>query len=102
MLEGLIQIIFMLWDGMTPNFGFEALTAVAMRSIGFWVIMPCYGGPACYLLLLVSCLAYSFNPEDGGNMFLRMLSSANHGALQPRWLFSVTGVSKLRGVLLVT
>jgi hypothetical protein len=67
--------------------GFEVLTAVVMKSIIFWDIAPCgplsvnrrFGG-TYYLHLeglktsaftLVSCSAYFFDPEDGGDVFLR-------------------------------
>jgi hypothetical protein len=69
--------------------GFEVLTAVIMKSTIFWDIKPCsplsvnrkFGGtyhlhlqgrkslPPAFML--VSCSAYFFAPEDGGDMFLR-------------------------------
>jgi hypothetical protein len=40
--------------------GPEVLTALVMKSNAFWDITP-----------LVSCSTYFFEPEDGGDMFLR-------------------------------
>jgi hypothetical protein len=65
---------------------FEVLTAVIMKSTIFWDIMPYsplsvnrrFGGtyrlhlqgkPPAFAL--VSCSAYFFDPEAGGDMFLR-------------------------------
>jgi hypothetical protein len=67
-----------------------------MESAVFWVEMLCrfdraqccvetYFSWACHLLLLVSCLAKLFYPEDGSNIFLWNLGlSPNCMELQPR------------------
>jgi hypothetical protein len=64
------------------NVGFEVLTAVAMKSSIFWDITP-YGplkvyrrcgeakSSACYPLHARFLLGSFFDPEDGGEMFLR-------------------------------
>jgi hypothetical protein len=66
--------------------GFEVLTAVVMKSSVFWDITPCnplkinrhfggtfrlHVGSACYPLHAGFLLGIFFDPEDGGDMFLR-------------------------------
>jgi hypothetical protein len=52
--------------------GFEILTVVVMKNIIFWDIMPC----SLLKVNLATCfhagilLGLSFDPEDGGDMFL--------------------------------
>jgi hypothetical protein len=68
--------------------GCEVFTAVVMKSINFWDIMPDLAmPPTC---LLVSCWNYSFDPEDGGDMFLRNVGwhSTDYPALYPRSWYS--------------
>jgi hypothetical protein len=57
--------------------GFEVFTAVVMKSIIFWDMTPC--SP-------LSCCTYFFNPEDGGDKFLRNVgrNSTNYMASYPR------------------
>jgi hypothetical protein len=96
--------------------GFEVLTAVVMKSTVFWDITPCsplsgnrrFGGtyrlylqgrktklskkPACLppAFNLVSCSAYYFDLEDGGDMFLLNVGwhSTDYTALYPRRWYS--------------
>jgi hypothetical protein len=50
--------------------GCEMLTAMVMKTSIFRYITHCRALLAtCFML--VSCLAYIFNPEDEGDMFLR-------------------------------
>jgi hypothetical protein len=64
--------------------GFEVFTAVVMKSIIFCDMTPCnpskfirrFGGIYRLILLAICllagfCLTYFFDPEDGGDMFLR-------------------------------
>jgi hypothetical protein len=85
--------------------GFEVFTAVVMKSIIFWDVTPCsllrcnrrFGGtyrihlqgrrkfclPPAYLLVLAEIF---FDPEDGGDMFLRNVCciSTHYTASHPR------------------
>jgi hypothetical protein len=56
----------------TDFVGFEVFTAVIMKSIIFWDTTP--------------CSPLSFDPEDGGDIFLRnvCLNSTDYTALYPR------------------
>jgi hypothetical protein len=81
---------------------FEIFTAVVMKSIIFWDVSPCsllslnrrFGGT--YRLLLATCLLscscwnYFFDPEDGGDMFLRNVgcNSTDYTASHPRRWYS--------------
>jgi hypothetical protein len=82
--------------------GFEVFTAVVMKSIIFWDMTPCspsssnrrFGGT--YRLHLATCLlagfcwTYFFDPEDGGDMFLRNVgwNSTDHTASYPSRRYS--------------
>jgi hypothetical protein len=69
------------WETSQTNVGFEVYTAVVMKSIIFWDMMPCsplsfnrrFGGtsPSSGLspaYLLVSCWTYFLDPDDGGDV----------------------------------
>jgi hypothetical protein len=74
--------------GATPPLaGFQTLTAVIMKSSVLWDITPCslfkvsrlFGGTSffCRLSLLIHAdflLGLFFEPEDGGDLFLRNVS----------------------------
>jgi hypothetical protein len=56
--------------------GFEVLTAVVMKSIIFWDVMPCSPLKVSDVGRLATCfhagiLLALFDPENGGHMFLR-------------------------------
>jgi hypothetical protein len=63
--------------------GFEVLTAVVMKSTIFWDITQNICLPPAFTL--ISCSAI-FDPEDGGDMFLRNVGSysTDYKALYPR------------------
>jgi hypothetical protein len=68
--------------------GFEVLIAVVMKSTIVWDIMPCSPLSVNRCFTLVSCSAYFFDPEDGGDMFLWNIGwhSTDYTALYPiRW-----------------
>jgi hypothetical protein len=71
--------------------GFEVLTAVVMKFAIFWDIALCslYMSWLGYLPSLVSC-SLIFDPEDGGDTFLRNVGSyMDYTALYPRrWQIS--------------
>jgi hypothetical protein len=62
--------------------GFEVFTAVVMKSIIFWDITPC---TACHLLTRWFAELF-FDPEDGGDTFLRNVAcnSMDYTASYPR------------------
>jgi hypothetical protein len=65
--------------------GFEVFTAVVMKSIIFRDVTPCslFCLPPAYLLVLAEIF---FDPEDGGDMFLRNFCcvSTDYTASHPR------------------
>jgi hypothetical protein len=81
---------------------FEIFTAVVMKSIIFWDVTPCSPLTFCFLYisgfparslfclppayLLVLAEIIFFDPEDGGDMFLRNVgcNSTDYTASQPR------------------
>jgi hypothetical protein len=60
-------------DKHIQRVGLEVFTAVVMKSIIFWDMAPCtplsFDRPAT--CLLAGLLKLFFDPEDGGDMFLR-------------------------------
>jgi hypothetical protein len=67
--------------------GFEVFTAVVMKSINFWDMTPC------------ACQTYFFDPEDGGDMFLRNVgcNSMDYTASYPsRWYSSTKYIARER------
>jgi hypothetical protein len=67
--------------------GFEVFTAVVLKSIFFWDMTPC----SAQVHLLARCFAELFyDPEDGGDTFLRNVGyhSAHYTASYPRRKYS--------------
>jgi hypothetical protein len=63
--------------------GFEVLTAVIMKSSVLWDITLCRPlevklSCACHLLHTGFLLGFFFDPEDGGDMFLRNVGVISH------------------------
>jgi hypothetical protein len=53
---------------ISTHVGFEVFTAVVMKSIIFWDMMPC--SPLSCTLLARWFAELFFDPEDGGDTFL--------------------------------
>jgi hypothetical protein len=72
--------------------GFEVLTAVILKSSGFWDITPCSSSRVIRMAEFATCfhagfmLGLFFDPEDGSDMFVGSVHwlSTEYTALHPR------------------
>jgi hypothetical protein len=70
--------------------GFEVFTAVGMKSIIFWDMTPCSPLSSTHLLTRLFAELF-FDPEDGGDTFLRNVGcySTDYTASYPRRWYSL-------------
>jgi hypothetical protein len=87
----IIIIIIIINSKVSPVVGFEVLTAVVTKSPIFLNVTPCSLLKVNLRSLLATCfhagfLLGLFDPEDGGDMFLRNVGrlSTDYTALSPR------------------
>jgi hypothetical protein len=85
------------WDTVKSfSVGFEVSTAVVMKSIIFW-------DAACHLLTCWFLLNYFFDPEDGGDIFLRNVgcnSTDYTASLIVCYAMLINYLSKCSGILI--